>query len=68
MPEGKPAGVRCIHLTKDLKCALFGMPERPDVCIRFKAEKLVCGNSQTGAVKKLASLEGISFEKLLLNL
>src|SRR5688572_22135576 len=32
MPNGKPAGVRCIHLTSDLRCALFGQPERPRVC------------------------------------
>ncbi|MEZ4830770.1 MAG: YkgJ family cysteine cluster protein [Caldilineaceae bacterium] len=32
MPNGKPAGVRCIQLTDDNRCKLFGLPERPVVC------------------------------------
>ncbi len=28
MPEGKPAGERCLHLTVDNLCDLFGKPER----------------------------------------
>jgi hypothetical protein len=29
---GKPAGVRCVQLSDDGLCALFGRPERPAVC------------------------------------
>ncbi|MFC0402948.1 YkgJ family cysteine cluster protein [Paraburkholderia rhizosphaerae] len=29
MPDGKPAGVRCVQLGDDLRCAIFGKPERP---------------------------------------
>ena len=29
MPEGKPAGVRCVHLDEQNRCAIFGRPERP---------------------------------------
>lgn len=45
MPNGKPAGVRCINLAADLKCLLFGLPERPAVCSGFKPDKLFCGNN-----------------------
>ena len=61
MPEGKPAGVRCIHLTDDFKCAIFTSPERPSVCKGFKAEKLICGNSQTEALRNLYKLEDIDY-------
>jgi uncharacterized protein len=45
MPSGKPAGVRCIQLTDDLKCAVFNHPSRPEVCKGFKPELLFCGNT-----------------------
>jgi len=57
MPDGKPAGVPCIHLTDDLKCSLFNMPNRPKVCIGFKAERIVCGNSAKEAFAILSELE-----------
>ena len=28
MPQGKPAGVACVQLLPDFRCALFGKPER----------------------------------------
>ncbi len=59
MPNGKPAGVRCIHLTNDYRCAIFNSPHRPRVCDGFKAEKLVCGNNRLEALTILADLEGI---------
>jgi hypothetical protein len=51
MPEGKPAGVRCLHLTEDLRCAIFTDPSRPLVCDGFKADILFCGNSKEEAQK-----------------
>ncbi len=59
MPDGKPAGVACIHLTSDFKCMIFVSDERPKVCDGFKAEKLVCGSSRFEALTILADLEGI---------
>lgn len=59
MPEGKPAGVRCINLMDDYKCAIFSHPDRPKVCAGFKPELLVCGNSQREAFEVLSMLEGI---------
>ena len=67
MPDGKPAGVRCIHLTNDMKCALYNSPDRPNVCSGFKAERLICGESKEEALKIIASLEGISFNSDWLN-
>lgn len=57
MPGGKPAGVRCIHLTDDYRCAIFTHPDRPQVCADFQAEKLVCGKDRQEALKILSNLE-----------
>lgn len=57
MPEGKPAGIRCIHLTEEYLCALFGKPERPEVCLRFEAEELFCGKTREEAIRILRKLE-----------
>jgi len=57
MPEGKPAGTRCIHLTDDYRCSIFEHPNRPEVCRRFTAETLVCGNHREEALIILSSLE-----------
>lgn len=57
MPDGKPAGVRCLHLTQDGRCALFGKPERPPVCGRLAAEPAMCGSDRAEALALLARLE-----------
>jgi Fe-S-cluster containining protein len=57
MPDGKPAGVRCIHLTDENLCALFGRPERPAVCDRLRASIEMCGTSAEEALAYLADLE-----------
>jgi len=59
MPHGKPAGVRCIHLTNDFECNIYNSPERPLVCKGFRAEKLICGNSRKEALLIMADLEKI---------
>jgi len=55
MPDGKPAGVRCIHLTEDYRCAIYD--RRPKVCRDFQAEELVCGQSRENAIKILSDLD-----------
>lgn len=57
MPAGKPAGVRCAQLTADLRCAVFGRPERPGVCGRLAAEHAMCGEGREEALLLLAGLE-----------
>jgi len=57
MPHGKPAGVRCLHLTNENSCELFNQPTRPKVCSDFKAMESVCGSSQQQAMDNLIFLE-----------
>lgn len=56
MPDGKPAGVRCIHLMADYRCGLWGKPERPEVCGAFRAEEEFCGRDRDEAIQILTSL------------
>ncbi|HPT21629.1 MAG TPA: YkgJ family cysteine cluster protein [Bacteroidales bacterium] len=53
MPDGKPAGVRCIHLLDDNRCALFNDPTRPKVCSVFIPEPEFCGSNREEALKIL---------------
>lgn len=57
MPNGKPAGVRCIQLTSDLRCALFGKPERPKVCSALRPATDMCGPRAEHALRYLTALE-----------
>ena len=57
MPNGKPAGVRCVQLQPDNRCALFNDPRRPAVCSRLQPEAAMCGDSREQALVWLADLE-----------
>jgi Fe-S-cluster containining protein len=57
LPDGKPAGQRCIQLTGDGLCMLFGHSSRPDVCVSLKPSEDMCGNSSPHAYHYLAALE-----------
>lgn len=57
MPEGKPAGVACVQLTDDYRCALFGRPERPAFCVSLHAEPEMCGENREQAIVWLAEME-----------
>lgn len=57
MPQGKPAGVRCIQLNEYNRCKLFGKTERPDVCGSLQASSEMCGNDNEYAFKYLEELE-----------
>lgn len=57
MPAGKPAGVRCIHLTADLFCGLWGHPDRPKACGDFQAEPDFCGHDRSSALRLLEAIE-----------
>jgi len=57
MPDGKPAGVPCIHLNNDFSCKLFNDPSRPQVCNNFMPENLICGDNRYEALQNLQSLE-----------
>ena len=55
MPNGKPAGVRCIHLDRNYRCLIYD--QRPEVCRNFQAEEAFCGNNRIEALKILSGLE-----------
>lgn len=57
MPEGKPAGVRCVQLDERNLCRLFGDPARPDVCRRFTFETDLCGDHRDQALERITALE-----------
>ena len=57
MPLGKPAGVRCIQLTDDNRCRLFGSAERPAVCNSLQPSREMCGSSDAEALAQLTFLE-----------
>ena len=57
MPHGKPAGVRCMQLGDDLRCAIFGRPERPACCSGLQPSAEMCGADRTAALHRLIRLE-----------
>ncbi|MDX1995769.1 MAG: YkgJ family cysteine cluster protein [bacterium] len=63
MPNGKPAGVRCIQLTEDNRCKLFGHPDRPSVCVKLRPEVEMCGDNAEEAYAYLLRLETMTSPK-----
>ncbi len=57
MPDGKPAGVRCVQLSQDNRCLIHGRPERPEVCTRLTPNPEMCGDSMEHALAYLSRLE-----------
>jgi hypothetical protein len=57
MPHGKPAGIPCVQLLPDYRCALFGRPERPAFCAGLRPTEEMCGTNREQALSFLAVLE-----------
>lgn len=57
MPDGKPAGVRCVQLADDNLCRIFGRPERPAFCGGLQPSADMCGPDRSHAIAWLAELE-----------
>jgi len=57
MPRGKPAGVRCVQLKEDERCAVFGSCERPAFCAGLRPSMEMCGDSREQALQWLNTLE-----------
>lgn len=57
MPNGKPAGVRCVQLGENNLCLIFGRPERPAVCGGLQPAADMCGDSRAHAMQWLDALE-----------
>jgi hypothetical protein len=53
----KPAGVPCKHLSADLRCTIFGSPERPACCCGLQPSNEMCGASRDEALLWLTQLE-----------
>lgn len=60
MPNGKPAGARCIQLDEQDRCKIFGKPERPAVCGSLKPSEDMCGESREQALRWLTSLDVVT--------
>jgi hypothetical protein len=57
MPQGKPAGIRCIQLDIENRCMIFGKPERPAFCASLQPSLEMCGNDREQAMIWLTNLE-----------
>lgn len=57
MPNGKPAGVRCIQLDEANRCMIFGKPERPAFCGSLQPSLEMCGETRERAMIWLTQLE-----------
>jgi hypothetical protein len=57
MPNGKPAGVRCVQLDGHNRCKIFGQPERPSCCSGLQPSVQMCGSSREQALAWLGELE-----------
>jgi Fe-S-cluster containining protein len=60
MPQGKPAGVRCVQLDGANRCRLFGRPERPAFCGGLAPSAEMCGANRMHALAWLARLERVT--------
>lgn len=57
MPNGKAAGERCVNLSSEQLCTIFGHADRPAVCAGFAADVEVCGSTREEAIRLLGWLE-----------
>ena len=60
MPNGKPAGVRCVQLDESNGCRIFGQPGRPRVCASLQPSQEMCGASREQAMFYLSELERLT--------
>jgi len=57
MPQGKPANRRCVQLTQDNRCRIFGRLERPAVCSSLRPSREMCGADADEALQRLQQWE-----------
>ena len=57
MPQGKPAGVRCVQLDDANRCRLFGLHDRTAFCASLRPEPAMCGDDRDHAMRWLTRLE-----------
>ncbi|WBW62796.1 MULTISPECIES: YkgJ family cysteine cluster protein [Klebsiella] len=57
MPDGKPANVRCVQLSEDNLCNIFGSALRPKVCGSLQPSPDMCSTDRDAAMTYLIHLE-----------
>lgn len=60
MPQGKGPGIRCVQLTDDNQCLLFGRPERPTFCVGLQPSAEMCGADREQAIRWLETLDRVT--------
>ncbi|KAA0513588.1 MULTISPECIES: YkgJ family cysteine cluster protein [Enterobacter] len=60
MPEGKPANTRCVQLSENNLCKIFGSPLRPKVCSGLQPTAEMCGSTREQAMTYLLELEALT--------
>ncbi|MEJ2769213.1 YkgJ family cysteine cluster protein [Mycetohabitans sp. B46] len=60
MLSGKPAGVACVQLDAQMRCRIFGVPDRPRCCGGLQASEEMCGRSRAHALHWLTQLEQLT--------
>ena len=67
MPNGKPAGIRCVNLNDKNLCEIYRKANYPLVCKNFKMNYETCGKSAEQANYNLERLERLTSSKNKLN-
>ncbi|HHA2318437.1 TPA: YkgJ family cysteine cluster protein [Enterobacter ludwigii] len=60
MPQGKPANTRCIQLSDENLCMIFGSELRPEVCLSLQASNEMCLEDRNAALTYLIQLEALT--------
>lgn len=60
MPQGKPANVRCVQLSEDNLCNIFGSIQRPRVCSSLRPSVNMCHTNREEAMAYLIHLEKLT--------
>jgi hypothetical protein len=63
MEGGKQAGQRCIQLSEDNRCRIFGSDLRPAVCHGLRPSSEMCGTSASEALQCITEWELITRPK-----
>lgn len=57
MPNGKPAGVRCVNLADDNACQVHNAENYPPICRRLQASEDMCGQTAEEAFAIITEME-----------
>jgi len=60
MPRGKPANTRCVQLSDENLCMIFGSELRPEVCGSLQPSNEMCLEDRNAALTFLIQLEAMT--------